>query len=270
MKIIVATMVKDEADIVEYWLRYYGKIFGYNNLFVIDNFSTDGTFEICKRYVGKGVRLYREKDYKLKGEFMTYFKNNLVFDFFFPVDIDEFIVHIDNNNKLSIQNIIKCFNQLKKNEKIYKFKYINPIKTDENDLFLKKFNYGAIHDLKNFNKSFLGKYKLVKNINIDMGNHINVSNYHQTDLYLVHYTNRGIEQFKKKIFNNIKGLGYKVNIDELNKIIELNPQAPGNHHIWKCVKLLKNESNNFEPKIKKNIDKDSISLIPLVEYILKC
>ena len=128
MKIIVATMVKDEADIVEYWLIYYGKIFGYNNLFVIDNFSTDGTFEICKRYVGKGVRLYREKDYKLKGEFMTYFKNNLVFDFFFPVDIDEFIVHIDNNNKLSVQNIIKCFNQLKKMKKYINLNLLNLLK----------------------------------------------------------------------------------------------------------------------------------------------
>lgn len=270
MKIIVATMVKDELDIIEYWLRYYGKIFGYKNLLVIDNFSTDGTFEICKRYVSKGVRLYREKDYKLKGELMTYIKDNLVFDFFFPVDIDEFIVHIDSNNKLSIQNIIECFNRLKKNEKIYKLKYINPLKTMENDLFLKKFNYGVIHDLKNLNKSFLGNYSLVKDIKIDMGNHINVSNYYQTNLYLVHYTNRESKQFKKKIFNNVKGLGYKVDIDALNKIIELNPDAPGNHHILKCVRLLKDESNNFEPEITKNINKDAILLTPLVEYILKC
>ena len=44
------TMVKDEVDIVEDWLKYHGSIFGYQNLYVIDNFSTDGTYEILLKY----------------------------------------------------------------------------------------------------------------------------------------------------------------------------------------------------------------------------
>ncbi len=31
MKVIIATMVKDEDDIIEEWIQYHGKIFGYEN-----------------------------------------------------------------------------------------------------------------------------------------------------------------------------------------------------------------------------------------------
>ena len=43
MKVIMATMVKDEVDIVEHWINYHGKLFGYENLFIVDNMSSDGT-----------------------------------------------------------------------------------------------------------------------------------------------------------------------------------------------------------------------------------
>ena len=45
MSVKLFTMVKDEVDIIEYWIMYHGKLFGYENLFIVDNMSTDGTFE---------------------------------------------------------------------------------------------------------------------------------------------------------------------------------------------------------------------------------
>jgi hypothetical protein len=38
-------MVKGEVDIVTDWILYHGTLFGFNNLFIIDNYSSDGTFE---------------------------------------------------------------------------------------------------------------------------------------------------------------------------------------------------------------------------------
>ena len=57
MIIKLFTMVKDEIDIVEDWLKYHGTLFGYQNLHVIDNMSEDGTFEKLKEYQSKGVFL---------------------------------------------------------------------------------------------------------------------------------------------------------------------------------------------------------------------
>ena len=42
----IFTMVKGESDIVEDWVLYHGSIFGYKNIYVIDNYSRDGTYEI--------------------------------------------------------------------------------------------------------------------------------------------------------------------------------------------------------------------------------
>ena len=36
MKIKLFTMVKNEDDIVEQWIQYHGKLFGYNNLSIVD------------------------------------------------------------------------------------------------------------------------------------------------------------------------------------------------------------------------------------------
>jgi len=43
VRVIVATMVKDEDDVIEEWIQYYSRLFGYENLFVIDNNSSDKT-----------------------------------------------------------------------------------------------------------------------------------------------------------------------------------------------------------------------------------
>ena len=41
----IFTMAKDELDIVIDWVIYHGFIFGFSNIYVIDNYSTDGTYE---------------------------------------------------------------------------------------------------------------------------------------------------------------------------------------------------------------------------------
>ena len=56
----IFTMVKGENDIVRDWVKYHGKIFGYDNLFVIDNMSRDGTFEILNEFRGK-IHIFRIK-----------------------------------------------------------------------------------------------------------------------------------------------------------------------------------------------------------------
>ena len=115
MRIHLYTMVKDEVDIVEDWLIYHGELFGYDNLYVIDNFSTDGTYEILEKYRNdKKIFLIRESDYRKKGAFMRYYmkihpegKNC---DIAYPLDIDEFITFY--NREQNIIEPIKTLNYI--------------------------------------------------------------------------------------------------------------------------------------------------------------
>jgi hypothetical protein len=100
-------MVKGENDIVKDWVMYHGNLFGYKNLYIIDNFSRDGTYEIIQEFKDL-INIYREPDYKKKGEYMTkLIKHNSYGNdkIAFPIDIDEFIVYYDkdsNSKEISI------------------------------------------------------------------------------------------------------------------------------------------------------------------------
>jgi hypothetical protein len=125
----VFTMVKGEVDIVKDWVVYHGDIFGYSNLYVIDNFSKDGTWEILlmlkKRY---NINVLRLPNYKKKGEYMTILLRSIGNgEIVFPIDIDEFIVYYNkSNNTISCDKnlIIQYINSLKRLP-FYKMNYIN-------------------------------------------------------------------------------------------------------------------------------------------------
>ena len=109
LKIAVATMVKNEDDIITEWIYYHSKLFGIKNLYIIDNYSNDNTYKICKNYIKYGLNLIRKENYWNKGLYMTSCMNDLIrnhdIDIFIPLDIDEFICYFDKSNK-----IIKCNN----------------------------------------------------------------------------------------------------------------------------------------------------------------
>lgn len=92
---------KDEDDLLEPWLLYYGALFGYENLFIFDNGSTSKTVRATlRRYAARGVtvdRSYRKRtDFPLQGDIAARKIRQLAatrqFDFFLPVDCDEFVV----------------------------------------------------------------------------------------------------------------------------------------------------------------------------------
>ena len=124
-------MVKNEVDIIEYWINYHGSIFGYRNLHIIDNNSDDGTYEKIIKYKKIGVNIYRESNYKLKGKLITsLIKEEQKIDAYelaIPIDIDEFVVHYDKtHNTLNPTHTKTYINELMKtsNDEIFKMNYI--------------------------------------------------------------------------------------------------------------------------------------------------
>ena len=52
-------MQKDESELLDYWLSYHGEIFGFENLYVFDNGSTDSNLQcVLEKYAGLGINFY--------------------------------------------------------------------------------------------------------------------------------------------------------------------------------------------------------------------
>jgi hypothetical protein len=94
-------MQKDERYLLKPWLAYYGYLFGYENLFVIDNGSQlPEVRDVLKEYQVRGVTVdYRygdRKDYERKGNIISeqirLLDQQGQYDFLMPLDCDEFVV----------------------------------------------------------------------------------------------------------------------------------------------------------------------------------
>jgi hypothetical protein len=94
-------MQKDEDHLLEPWIQYHAYLFGIENLFIWDNgSSSEQTKRILKEYQGKGLNVdfsyTTEVDFRRKGVILGDKIKELDslerYDFYFPVDCDEFLV----------------------------------------------------------------------------------------------------------------------------------------------------------------------------------
>jgi hypothetical protein len=104
MRVACLMMQKDERQFLEPWIAYHAWLFGIDNLYVFDNGSTDPrVLEILRRYTGKGLRVdysrKTTKDFEGKGGIIAgkirALDANAPYDFYFPLDCDEFVVALD-------------------------------------------------------------------------------------------------------------------------------------------------------------------------------
>jgi len=183
----------------------------------------------------------------------------------FPMDIDEFIVHFnyDTNQLSSDKEIILNYINNLPPYNVYKMNYIMSIYTINDieqhpDGFINatsESKYGQLCEFNVFSKGFINT-----NLNkhyIDMGNHFLTYDYYKTNLCLIHFHCRNLNQIKKKVLNNILGLGYENNLEYL---IELNKKddVKGIHHVNNQIAIL---TNNFKMEISHN-DIQYIDLVP--------
>jgi hypothetical protein len=99
-------MQKDEATLLLPWVRYHGRLFGFANLFVFDNGSTDPTtLAALDEAAGLGVSVDRSFATKLDfvrkgdvlGERMRMMRDEGGWDVLFPLDCDEFLALRDGD-----------------------------------------------------------------------------------------------------------------------------------------------------------------------------
>lgn len=233
------TMVKDEADIVREWILYHGNLVGFEQLYIVDNGSTDGTWEIIQSFIQKGIHIFQEADYRKKGIIMTsLIREHSKRGIAYPLDIDEFIVYYDKSNRTisaDKDTIMSYFYGLPPSI-VYKTNYIyniinNPL--GYNNALLDSTS-GYYSDYGKLAKSFFTSSLFTGTI--DHGNHYPNESFMVTDLCLIHYHHRNLAQMKKKIINNVSGLGY--NATDLHSLKNLPKDCMGYHHVIGLISIL--------------------------------
>ena len=228
MKILSFTTLKNEADIIESFVRYNMNIF--DKMIISDNLSTDGTFEILKKLEKEGcnieVLIDESKTFDeqtAKNKLLTYTKKKYKPDIIIPLDADEFITTDEGcNPRIILERDIKM-------DYLFLIRMVNYVVTKEDDthknetvLFIpdrikhiriestdKKRHYKCIIPKKIFNNNIKGR-------NLDLGAH----NYTNDDgtrpktktidsVYIAHYPIRSINRYiYKSIHHSINNLRY--------------------------------------------------------------
>lgn len=287
------TIVKDETDIVAEWVHYHGQIFGYSNLYIIDNMSTDGTYEkLLNLKQNHGCSVVQMADYKLKGEYMSRSigvfcsdktdDGNYKTPIAYPLDIDEFIACYDKEThtvSCDKSKILAYFNDvivpkiINKEHVCFKTNYvISKIISDTpnncvgyNNAVL-ECSHGTYSSTfgDNAKTFFSSKYIIENNIQIDHGNHFYTRVYFMTDLVLIHYHCRSYEQMVKKIYNNVNGFNYPVNNV---KLLHNYLNSSGFHHVKNRIDML---NGTYKLCIEQSNEttlpsETHISLAPIIE-----
>jgi Glycosyl transferase family 2 len=102
-------MQKNEGELLRSWIEYYRFLFGHHNLFIFDNASDDPhTLSILDKYQSDGISVNKRfldadshtKRNKIFGDMITSLDAARYFDFFIPIDCDEFFVLKTENKKI--------------------------------------------------------------------------------------------------------------------------------------------------------------------------
>ena len=113
-------MQKNEFDLFPIFIKYYGNLVGYSNIYVVDNGSSKDMLSLLKNASDLGVNVdfsySRETDFKNKGKIIQEKINKVLpnYDICIPLDCDEFIgVEIATNTYTFDKDIIiKYFSNL--------------------------------------------------------------------------------------------------------------------------------------------------------------
>jgi glycosyltransferase involved in cell wall biosynthesis len=204
-KVFVLMMVKNEIDVIESNINYLSTQ-DIDEIFIADNLSTDGTYELLQRIKWNGacppITLFRDEEVgyyqsaKMNKWSRDCFEKGA--DYVIPIDADEIWYSLDNSKTLG--------EAIKTNDGIDVFvansiDFIPTILDDFNQTnFIKRMNYKKVNS-----DSFSAvAFNYHQGYELEMGNH-NIINHPgkrgQQILGIRHYQYRSFPQFVRKVQN---------------------------------------------------------------------
>lgn len=211
MNIILISMVKNEVDIIESFIRYHAEFV--DQFLIVDNGSSDGTLEILQQLQNEGINLEiiikDHSEYK-QTEVMTQLMYQAVSqyqaDIVIPLDADEFLTtDISNDMRQGLEALATYCNYFKMMWQTYlplELKY-------KNDKFIfDRFEYRASDRMERLGKIILSR-KLIekKHPVLSMGNHgvdyesgeLTPDAIFVSDIKIKHFPIRSVNQMKSKV-----------------------------------------------------------------------
>jgi len=236
----VFTHTKDEYDLIEDFITYYGHIFGYENIIIIDNNSTNEiVLKVYEKYLKKGITIYYEDSYEnnSQGEnftkYMLKYKNEC--EFLLGLDTDEFIFSVEdvkNNKPFDKNNIINIFKSYNKNDTLFVFEsYLNSCVDNTNINYINNKFERPAKNIIYFQESCPSTYLIINNprcldkkfsrseafLKTENGNHfihVNYGNYNTSKLGLFHFHNTGNKRQYERAKSIMEGYKYlSTNLD---------------------------------------------------------
>lgn len=210
-KIVSISMVKNEADIIESFVRYHLQVV--DHMTILDNDSLDGTYEILEQLRDEGLPITVKRNNSSYAGFpqpqmMTKLLREVAtdhqVDLIVPLDADEFLVTTEGGNPR------KTLEGLPLNRiSLVKWRTYIPHrdnKDSSNVQFMpRRMKYARLDEYETFYKVIVPRSLVFSNeITLNIGNHsINASgpleHKEAEDLRLAHYPIRSLEQMKSKV-----------------------------------------------------------------------
>lgn len=200
-KIITLSMIKNEADIIETFVRYTMG-FAYK-MVIIDNGSTDGTVEIIKALKEEGFKidLYIEanvfyEQLLIENKYFKLIEKTESCDFIIPLDADEFVYPVANS--------FDVFDKLPTNSvsilkwRTYCLDSNKPVENIFSDIVLRRSNANELSKV-------IIPFGLANKVFLTMGHHwiesqedIEKNNIY--DIVIAHFPVRSVSQIKLKLY----------------------------------------------------------------------
>jgi hypothetical protein len=249
----VFVITKDEYDLIEDFILYYGSLVGLENIIVIDNGSTNAkVLEVYQKYRVKGLGgLYQNTTHVYNAgavmtAYMQHYKNDC--EFMLPLDTDEFLYFADREtmDRQAFEEYLRSIPTDASVIKYGKFMSAVPDQTDEGSYVNFRHtrpvaNITRFYD-QGWDKVFVRAATFEK---IALGNHNAVVTSGQKiiskSLGLLHYQETGsLRQFERSA-NSIKGYGYvtmeETPVEQLRLCLKFRSGA-GGHHCMYMVRFL--------------------------------
>lgn len=105
-------VTRDEYDLIEDFVIYHAKIFGYNNIVIIDNMSQNKhVLEIYKKYEKLGVKVHKEESYRGddQGNAFTKYMHKYKHEckFLIGLDTDEFMYSTADKDPTAVRRVLE-------------------------------------------------------------------------------------------------------------------------------------------------------------------